>query len=133
MNEAETASGLAPTPGYRYAKRTGRELHVSGQVPADSSGEIVGRLDPHHQARQCLTNLETVLSCHGFFKEDIQQLTIYVVGDRGDLTSAWRAVREAFPEGVPPATLLGVALLGYEHQLVEIDARVVKKAPLKRP
>jgi enamine deaminase RidA (YjgF/YER057c/UK114 family) len=126
MNEIEIKAGLAQTPGYLYARRTGNELHVSGQVPNNASGEIVGKADPHQQAQRCLANLEALLNVHDFEKKDIQHLTIYVVGCRENLTTAWRAVQEVFPDGVPPATLLGVALLGYEHQLVEIDARVVK-------
>jgi hypothetical protein len=48
------------------------------------------------------------------------------VGERENLLAAWRAVTEFFDETVPPATLLGVADLGYENQLVEIDARVTR-------
>ena len=126
MNEIETQAGLPKTAGYLYAKRTGNQLHVSGQVPIDTSGDIVGKADPYKQAQQCLANLELLLKCHGFEIDDIQHLTIYVVGGRENLSSAWRAVKEKRPDGVPPATLLGVALLGYEYQLVEIDAKVVK-------
>jgi hypothetical protein len=35
-------------------------------------------------------------------------------------------VKEYFNEIVPPATLLGVAVLGHEYQLVEIDATITK-------
>lgn len=127
MNKIEIQAGLPETAGYLYAKRAGNQLHVSGQVPMNASGDIVGKADPYRQAQQCLANLELLLKCHGFETGNIQHLTIYVVGDRGNLTSAWRAVKEEYPDGVPPATLLGVALLGYESQLVEIDAKVVKE------
>ena len=127
MNEIETQAGLAETAGYLYAKKTGNQLHVAGQVPVDSCGDIVGMADPYRQAQQCLANLGLLLNCHDFEKSDIQHLTIYVVGDRDNLSSAWRAVKDAYPQGVPPATLLGVALLGYDNQLVEIDAKVIKE------
>jgi len=127
MNEIETQAGLARTPGYRYARKTGNQLHVSGQVPIDTSGDIVGETDPYVQAQQCLANLELLLKCHDFEITDIQHLTIYVVGNRENLTSAWQVAKEKFPDGVPPATLLGVGLLGYEGQLVEIDATVIKE------
>ena len=35
---------------------------------------------------------------------------------------AWAVVREAFGEHDVPSTLLGVTVLGYEDQLVEIEA-----------
>lgn len=127
MNEIETQAGLPKTPGYRYAKKAGNQLHVSGQVPIDTSGDIVGKTDPYAQAQQCLANLELLLKCHDFEINDIHNLTIYVVGDRANLTRAWQAAKEKFPDGVPPATLLGVGLLGYEGQLVEIDAKIIKE------
>lgn len=128
MNEIETKSGLASTPGYRYAKLTGNQLHVAGQVPQDSSGNIIEVNDPYTQAIQCLTNLKTLMSCYDFIARDIQHLTIYVVGPRRNLTTAWKAVLEDFLNDVPPATLIGVSMLGHEGQLVEIDATVVKNA-----
>ena len=126
MNKIETQAGLPKTAGYLYAKQTGNQLHVSGQVPIDTYGELVGKTDPHKQTQQCLANLELLLECHGYEINDVQHLTVYVVGDRENLASAWRAVKDMYPDGVPPSTLLGVALLGYEHQLVEIDAKVIK-------
>ena len=126
MNEIEKEAGLPETAGYHYAKRIGNQLHVSGQVPNDSAGEIVGRNDPHIQARQCMSNLETLIKVHGFNEKDIQHITIYVVGERENLSFAWDGVNKYFSKGVPPATLLGVAVLGYKNQLVEIDATIIK-------
>ena len=128
MNEIETKSGLASTPGYRYARLTGNQLYVAGQVPQDTSGAIVEVDDPYTQAAQCLANLKTLMSCYDFNSPDIQHLTIYVVGPRNNLTTAWKAVLEEFSNDVPPATLIGVSILGHEGQLVEIDATVVKNA-----
>jgi len=42
--------------------------------------------------------------------------------DRADLLAAWSVVEEEFGTDGPPSTLLGVAALGYEGQLVEIEA-----------
>ena len=128
MNEIEIKSGLPQTDGYLYAKKTDNRLYVSGQVPVDESGEIVGKSDPYKQAQQCVTNLEILLKCYDFQKADIQHLTIYVVGNKENLSSAWQAIKEMFPGGVPPATLLGVTLLGYTDQLVEIDAKIIKES-----
>lgn len=61
---------------------------------------------------------------HDFSRDDIHQLTIYVVGEPADLRAAWRAVTDVFANNVPPATLLGVAALGYDSQRVEIDAHI---------
>ena len=125
MNELEMSAGLPATPGYRYAKLCGQQLHVAGQVPHDSSGKIVGADDPYQQALRCLENLTTLLACHDFSRE-IQRFTVYVVGPRSNLTAAWQAVLERFNNDVPPATLLGVTVLGHEAQLVEVDAVVAR-------
>lgn len=126
MNEYEVKAGLAQTPGYRYASVAGHQIHVAGQVPQNSSGEICDINDPFAQATRCLGNLELLLSCHDFAMEDIQHLTVYVAGPRQNLTAAWKAVLNYFLDDVPPATLLGVSLLGYEGQLVELDATIVR-------
>lgn len=129
MNEKELAAGLAPTPGYRYAEVVGRELFVAGQVPHDAQGRLVSVGDAFGQAVQCLQNLATIIDCHGFKREHIRRLTIYVVGPQENLAQAWDAVSSHWQASVPPATLLGVARLGYPEQLVEIDAMIVKSEP----
>ena len=126
MNEGETAAGLAPTPGYRYAERVGPQLFVAGQVPLNAQARVIGIGDPAAQATQCLENLRILLTHHQFQLSDIRRLVVYVVAGPQPLELAWRAVRAWFNDDVPPATLLGVAQLGYAEQLVEIDATVVR-------
>ena len=41
---------------------------------------------------------------------------------QGLLVAAWRVVRDSFGAHDVPSTLLGVTVLGYEDQLVEIEA-----------
>jgi enamine deaminase RidA (YjgF/YER057c/UK114 family) len=125
VNERERAAGLAPTPGYRYADLVGRELFVAGQVPNDADGNLVGSNDAARQAEQCLRNLMTLLAAYGLDRGHVRHLRIYVVGERDHLLAAWGAVRRWFADDVPPATLLGVAHLGYDGQLVEIEPTVL--------
>jgi len=42
--------------------------------------------------------------------------------ERNDLATAWGVVSEWFGEHDVPSTLLGVTVLGYDGQLVEIEA-----------
>ena len=126
MNEAEQDAGLAATPNYRYADHVGNQLFVAGQVPLDSTGTLVGENDPGRQATVCLDNLSTLINVRGFDIEDVHRLTVYVVGEHQKLLDTWDAVTAWFDNEVPPATLLGVNLLGYSGQLVEIDATVIR-------
>lgn len=49
--------------------------------------------------------------------------TVYVASDRrDDLVTAWHVVHDRFGEHDAPSTLLGVAVLGYPDQLVEVEA-----------
>jgi enamine deaminase RidA (YjgF/YER057c/UK114 family) len=53
----------------------------------------------------------------------VTKTTVYVASQRReDLASAWHVVRERFGDHDAPSTLLGVAVLGYEDQLVELEA-----------
>jgi enamine deaminase RidA (YjgF/YER057c/UK114 family) len=70
--------------------------------------------------------LFTLIERSGFNRGDVRQLTVYVVGEHQNLRDSWHVMSELFDSRIPPATLLGVARLGYEDQLVEIDARIVR-------
>lgn len=124
VNEIEVAAGLPPTPNYRYADVVGNRLFIAGQVPLNVDGVVVDadRVEP--QTERCLANLDTLIAAYGFGREDIRHLTVYVVGGHQNLLDAWSTIVRAFDSDVPPATLLGVQGLGYEQQLVEIDAHI---------
>ena len=124
MNQREVAAGLPPTVNYRYADHVDGELFVAGQVPHNSDGELLGPSDPALQTTTCLNNLRALMDLHGFSIDELRHLTVYVVGDREALRSSWVAVQAWFGNDVPPATLLGVSLLGHDGQLVEVDARI---------
>lgn len=127
MNEDERSAGLAETADYRYAEVAGDQLFVAGQVPLDAEGSLVGADDPGRQAEQCLANLATLIKLHGFDPTDVRHLTVHVVGQHEDLLAAWAAVTTWYDHDVPPATLLGVNLLGHANQLVEVDATIVRR------
>jgi enamine deaminase RidA (YjgF/YER057c/UK114 family) len=53
----------------------------------------------------------------------VVKVTVYVAsGDRADLVTAWRVVHGQFAGHEPAATLIGVSVLGYADQLVEVEA-----------
>lgn len=97
-------------------------------MPLAADGALVGEGDPAAQAIRCLDNLRVLVGVHGFQVADIRRLVIYVVGEQQALLDAWAAVTTWFDADVPPATLLGVNLLGRRGQLVEVDATIVRRA-----
>jgi enamine deaminase RidA (YjgF/YER057c/UK114 family) len=76
--------------------------------------------------RQALGNLRTALEESGATMRDVLKTTVYVASsNRDDLLAAWNEVAGAFGDHDVPSTLLGVAVLGYPGQLVEIEAIAV--------
>jgi enamine deaminase RidA (YjgF/YER057c/UK114 family) len=109
---------------YEYS-RIGRGLvFAAGACPLDASGNVVAPGDFEAQAERSVENLLAALAEAGAGLESLLKTTIYVVaGERGDLVRVWNVVSERLAR--VPSTLLGVSLLGYPAQLVEIEAVAV--------
>jgi enamine deaminase RidA (YjgF/YER057c/UK114 family) len=124
--ERKNVPGLAEPPGYTHlATVTDAQLvFLAGQVPLDARGELVGPGDAIAQAQQCLANLEASLAEAGARPEHVVRTTVYVVAqERAGLAAVWQSLIDSELSAVvrTPATLVGVAQLGYEGQLVEIE------------
>jgi enamine deaminase RidA (YjgF/YER057c/UK114 family) len=104
-----------------------RLVFAAGACPLDESGQVVELGDFDGQARAALENLRTALEAAGSSFEQVLKTTVYVASpDRGHLVRVWRVVEESFAPARPPSTLLGVAALGYDGQLVEIEAVAIR-------
>ena len=120
---------LSATVPYAYAAVSdpGRMVFTAGACPLDADGATVAVGDVAGQARQVMENLATALEAAGAGFGDVLKTTVYVATtDRADLLAAWQVVREAFGEHDAPSTLVGVTVLGYEDQLVEVEAVAVR-------
>jgi enamine deaminase RidA (YjgF/YER057c/UK114 family) len=101
-------------------------IFTAGACPLDADGATVGRGKPAVQARQVMLNLVEALRECGATLSDVVKSTIYVASpDRGDLGLVWNVVREFFGDHDAPSTLLGVSVLGWDDQLVEVEAVAV--------
>lgn len=70
-----------------------------------------------------METLSTALEAAGATLTDIISTRVLVASaDRADLVTAWDVVHTAFGDHEVPSTLLGVTVLGYPDQLVEIEA-----------
>ncbi|GII61156.1 enamine deaminase RidA [Sphaerisporangium krabiense] len=125
-----TVPELLPPPGYAHAAvvEAGERLaFMAGAVPLDAEGGLVGEGDPAAQARQVLANLETALLAVGSGLRHVVASTVYVATTRQeDLSAVWEVVRASeLSAGPHTSTLLGVSLLGYPGQIVEVTATAV--------
>jgi enamine deaminase RidA (YjgF/YER057c/UK114 family) len=100
-------------------------VFTAGAVPLDAAGELVGADDHVAQTVQVIDNLLAALAAGGAGPDDVVKTTVYIAGATHETQDAvWDAV-QASVIAAAPSTLIGVTLLGYEGQLVEIEAVAV--------
>jgi enamine deaminase RidA (YjgF/YER057c/UK114 family) len=117
---------------YTAVAPPGATVFTAGACPLDPDGHVVAPGDHREQARVALANLLAVLAAFGCGPQDLVRTTIYVVGDRDDLVAAWDTIAAGLAPHRPPSTLLGVTVLGYPEQLVEIDGIAAVPGPADR-
>jgi len=106
---------------YEYSAAFGGLVFTAGACPLDADGRVVAAGDREAQATRCVDNLLAALAERGASASDVLKTTIFVVAEsREDLVAVWEVVEARL--GRIPSTLLGVSLLGYPDQLVEIEA-----------
>lgn len=119
------ASGrLGASPGYAYASKVvgGATIYTAGAVPLDAEGTLIGPGDLEEQTMAVVDNLMAALDVANVGPTDVAKTTIYVVAhERADLVRAWDVFATSDLVHAP-STLLGVSFLGYDGQLVEIEA-----------
>ncbi|AKH83622.1 endoribonuclease L-PSP [Streptomyces sp. CNQ-509] len=126
MQHIVRPDGSPPVNGYSHAVTfTGTMVAVSGQVPLDEAGRLVGENDAEAQVRQVFANLTTALRAAGSGLEHVVKLTVYLT-DLDDLP-AFRRVRDEIQNpALPPASsLVQVAGLVSPEFRVEVDALAV--------
>jgi enamine deaminase RidA (YjgF/YER057c/UK114 family) len=121
--ERSNPDGVAPPAanGYAHAVRVplgdATLLVVSGQLPIDADGELVGAGDLRAQTRQVFENLRITFA-------DVAKIGTYVT-DLSDL-EAVREVRRAYLQPEPPAsTLVQVVALVLPDAMIEVDLEAV--------
>jgi len=120
-------TGVPQLPGFSTAVKVGNTVYLSGQVPLDSGGRLVGRGDLGAQAVQTFANMARVIRAARGVPADLVQLTVYVVGyDTSAAGAVRRAVEPYLEPRVPPAlTIVGVANLPEPGMLIAADGIAV--------
>ena len=114
-------AGLAPPIShYTDAVIAGDTLYVSGIVPVDAEGKLVGE-DVVAQTRQVFANMARVLEAAGAAPADVVKVTVYLL-DIDDRPKINPVREEFFGAARPASTLVEVSGLAVEGALVEIEA-----------
>jgi reactive intermediate/imine deaminase len=118
---------LPPPFGYSQVvdAPASRIVYLSGQVPFDADGELVGEGDFDVQTHQVFKNLTAGLTAAGVSWAEVVKLTYYVV----DISKAasMRAIRDEYvdTEHPPASTLVEVKGLFRPDVLIEVEAVAV--------
>jgi enamine deaminase RidA (YjgF/YER057c/UK114 family) len=100
-----------------------RLVFLAGACLLEKDGTTVAVGDYAGQAEKCIENLTEALRAVGASLRDVVSTRVLVASAvRSDLGLAWDVVHDAFGDHDVPSTLMGVTVLGYEDQLVEIEA-----------
>ena len=120
------ASTLSDVAEYAYAATAPKEarlVFLAGACPLDDDGSTIAVGDYVGQAAACIETMTRALAAAGATIDDVISTRVLVASSRReDLGAVWQVVRDAFGAHDVPSTLLGVTVLGWEHQLVEIEA-----------
>lgn len=110
-----------PISHYADAVRADGLLFVSGVVPVDADGRLVGGDDVVAQAERVFENIGTVLDAAGAGPQDVVKVTLFLtdVDDR----PAINPVRQRFFGATRPAsTLVEVSRLAIPGARLEVEA-----------
>jgi reactive intermediate/imine deaminase len=95
---------------------------VSGQVPLDAHGRLVGQDDPAAQITQVFENLAAALAAAGTTMEHVVKLTVFLT-DLSDIAE-FRRIRDQYvsTERPPASSLVQVSALVNPAFRVEVEA-----------
>jgi len=111
---------------YAYAATApadSRLIFLAGACPLNEDGSTAAVDDYRGQAAKAFENMRIALADASASVEDVLSTRVLVASSRQeDLVAVWEVVRDSFGEHDVPSTLMGVTVLGYKDQLVEIEA-----------
>ena len=111
----------APISHYADAVRAGELLFVSGCVPVDGDGNLVGGYDVVAQARKVFENIGRVLAAAGTSPQNVVKVTVFLTSvDDRPLINPVR--QEWFGETRPASTLVEVPRLAIPGAKIEVEA-----------
>jgi len=110
-----------PISHYTDAVRAGELLFISGCVPVDGDGRLVGGDDVVAQTRQVFANIGRILAAAGATFADIVKVTVFLT-DIDDRARINPVRQEIFGDVRPASTLVEVSRLAVPGARLEIEA-----------
>jgi enamine deaminase RidA (YjgF/YER057c/UK114 family) len=119
---------IAPGPAvYSHVAKVNRGsiVYISGQVPSDASGQIIGEGDFEAQVEQVFANLKTAVEAAGGTMADIVKLNYFLAAEVNQAeVPKMRPIRDRYLNvAKPPAsTFVAVSRLMRPGWMIEIEA-----------
>ena len=110
--------------GYSRAVAVGPWVFVSGTTGFDYSTMTIAD-DVVAQAEQCLKNIAAALEQAGASLDDVVRVT-YLLPNGADFEACWPALRRAFAEARPAATMISAGLAD-PRMKIEIEVTALKR------
>ncbi len=125
----QNATSVSTPKGYSHSVEidlgNGKMIIISGQVPLDKQGNLVGKGNFAKQAEQVFLNIKSIIEEAGGTMDAIVKTGIYMT----DLTQieTFRNVRNKFInlQNPPASTLVQVSKLFSDDWLLEIEATAI--------
>ena len=130
--EFDVSGQAAPISHYAHAVgAAGPLLFVSGVVPVDEDGRLVGGEDVVEQARAVFRNLGDVLAAGGASFADVVKVTVFLT-DVDDRPLINPVRQEVFGSARPASTLVEISRLAVAGAKIEVEAIAILSDPLLR-
>lgn len=125
MKEVINPSNVHWPLGYSHVVKAGNTVYVSGQLPLDQEGNIVGKGDIAAQTEQTYANLKRCLEAAGASINDIVRLGIYVT-DVEAFDKNTREIRKKYFGKYRPATTgIQISRLYFPEAMIEVEATAI--------
>jgi enamine deaminase RidA (YjgF/YER057c/UK114 family) len=113
--------------GYSHVAKVykGTTVYLSGQVPSDAAGKLIGEGDFEAQVEQVFHNLKVAVEAAGGTMADIVKLNYYIVAELDPaIVPKLRPIRDRYinVENPPASTFVVVTRLMRPGWLIEIEA-----------
>ena len=117
------ATAWANQLAYSRAVKVGGQVFVSGTLPVDAQGQLVGGADVYLQTHQVLKLIQGALDEVGARISDVVRLRIYL-RDYADFPEMARAQHEVFEAVRPTCTFVQTGFVSPEFR-VQMDADAI--------
>ena len=122
LTRSATLTSMAQYAYSATAPAGSRYIFLAGVCPLTDDGATAAVGDYAGQAEVVVENMHTALADAGASITDVIFTRVSVATThQDDLIAAWDVVRAAFGTHDAPSTLVGVTVLGYDDQLVEVE------------